>query len=325
MTELSELLLKLTESKKILNITHLMPDGDAISSVATLTMALKKLGKSTIGVIDDRIPPEYFAFPGVEDLIGYDRFLEMNFTPDLIVVLDCSSPDRVGRFSEVLSRATVVVIDHHQTNGFFGDMNWVDSSYAATAQMVLELNMALNVEYDENLAMINYVGLATDSGFFKYSNTTAKLLKDASKLVELGAKPYFVASTILENKTPNQFLLLSKMIERMKIEDRIAYSVLTFEDYVSCGCTDQDSTGFVSELRSLRDIEVAMIVIEYPKGRVHVSLRSKNIVDVSKIAATLGGGGHARAAGCSFESADPWIVLNEVLTHVRNVFGGFGN
>ncbi|AEH51017.1 DHH family phosphoesterase [Pseudothermotoga thermarum] len=322
MIKFSSLISKLTDSQRILIVGHIMPDGDDISSVVSLTLGLQQLGKSVLGAIDDKIPPEYLVFPGVKDLIDYEKFLDLKFSPDVVVVLDCSSPDRVGRFVKILPEHTIVVIDHHATNGFFGDINWVDSTYAATAQMVFHLNKVLGIEYNEELATINFVGLATDSGFFRYSNTTSNLLKDAAELVEMGAKPHFVASTILENKTLNQFLLLSKMIDKIKVEKGLAYSVLTFEDYLSCGCTDQDSSGFVSEIRSLKNVEVAVLVMEYPKNRVHVSLRSKNYVDVSKIAATLGGGGHARAAGCSFENADPWQVLKEVLTLVREAMGG---
>ncbi len=322
MLRYSSLVSRVVLSKKILVIGHVMPDGDDISSVATMALALKKLGKKALGAIDDKIPSEYFVFPEVPNLVNYEKFLETMFDPDIVIVLDSSSPDRVGRFLGILAKWPTIVIDHHATNTFFGDINWVDPFYAATAQMVYELCKVLEVEYDEQLALINYVGLATDSGFFRYSNTTSKLLRDAAELVDRGAKPYVVSSTILENKTMNQFLLFSRMIDNMKIENKLAYSFLSFEDYLSCGCTDQDSTGFVSEIRSLKDIEVAMLVTEYPKGRVHVSLRSKNSVDVSKIAVTVGGGGHARAAGCSFENADLRAVLDDILVKIREILGG---
>ncbi|MEJ5230454.1 MAG: DHHA1 domain-containing protein, partial [Pseudothermotoga sp.] len=112
------------------------------------------------------------------------------------------------------------------------------------------------------------------------------------------------------------------MVDHMIVENSLAYSWLSYEDYIENNCTDDDSTGFVGEMRSLRDVEVAILVTEYPKGEVHVSLRSKNWFDVSKVATVLGGGGHARAAGCSFKNTRLDKVLTEVIDTVKDHFWG---
>ncbi|AJC74555.1 phosphoesterase [Pseudothermotoga hypogea DSM 11164 = NBRC 106472] len=320
MTKFLSVISQLISEDNILVLGHVMPDGDDISSVASLAEGLRRLGKKVRAAIDDQIPWYYKLFFAVDSIESFEQL--QDFHPDLIVVVDCSSPDRVGRFQHLLKNSKTIVIDHHETNSMFGDLNFVDVTSASTAQIVYNMNKAMGVVYDPELATTNYLGIATDTGFFKYSNTDANVLKIAAELVELGAKPYFVASVILENKTPQQFKLLAKMIEHMKIEGELVYSWLSYEDYLSLGCNEDDSSGFVSELRSMKDIEVAILFTEFPKGEVHVSFRSKQWLNVSKIASALGGGGHARAAGCSYKNVELEKVIDEVLSLTREAMVG---
>lgn len=320
MNKITSIVSQVNDSQDILIVGHVMPDGDDISSVVSLTLGLKQLGKNCFGAIDYTIPDYYKAFTGVDELRSYEDISD--FVPQLIIVLDSSSPDRVGRFQAMLSEHKTIVIDHHATNTLFGDTNWVDTSYAATAQMVYTLNKALGVVYDADLATTNLVGIATDSGFFRFSNTDERVFKDAAELVQLGAKPYFIATTILENKKPEQMKLYCTMVNHMILENSLVYSWLSYEDYIQNNCVDDDSTGFVGEMRALKDVEVAILVTEFPKNEIHVSLRSKNWLDVSKIASILGGGGHARAAGCSFKGAKLEDVLNEVVSLTEGFLQG---
>ncbi|MDI3493954.1 MAG: bifunctional oligoribonuclease and phosphatase NrnA [Pseudothermotoga sp.] len=316
----SSIISQINESKFILVIGHIMPDGDDISSVTSLAVGLERLGKTVVGSIDYPVPWYYRNFYGVEKLKTYEQAKDLD--PDLIIVVDCSTPDRVGRFQNLLNDRKTIVIDHHATNTLFGGLNWVDSSSASTAQMVYILNKTLGVPYDADLATVNYLGIATDTGFFKYSNTDSHVFKIAAELVEFGAKPHFVSSTILENKSPEQMKLYCRMVDHMIVDGQLVYSWLSYDDYRANNCSDDDSTGFVSELRSIKNVEVAILFIEYPEGQVHVSMRSKNWVDVSKIASSLGGGGHARAAGCSFRDAKLHEVLDEVIGLVRDFLQG---
>lgn len=320
MNKIASIVSQINQTQDILVIGHVMPDGDDISSVTSLTLGLKQLGKNCFGSIDYSIPEYYKVFAGVNELKAYEDLCD--FVPQIIIVVDSSSPDRVGRFQTMLSKYRTIVIDHHATNTLFGDINWIDVSAAATAQMVYDLNKALGVLYDAELATTNLVGIATDSGFFRFSNTSERVFRDAAELVQLGAKPYFVASAILENRRPEQMRLYCLMVNHMTVEDRMAYSWISYEDYLKYNCVDDDSTGFIGEMRALKDIEVAILVTEFPKGEIHVSFRSKNWLDVSKIASTLGGGGHARAAGCSFKNAQIESVLTEVVNLTRDFLQG---
>ncbi|ABR31372.1 DHH family phosphoesterase [Thermosipho melanesiensis] len=304
----------LNEAQKILVVGHIMPDGDDISSVLSLFLGLKSLGKQVVAAIDWKIPSYFFEIEEVKYIKNYEEIDVYDFNPDIIVILDASSPDRVGRFSDVLNDFKVIVIDHHATNTYFGDINWVDSTYAATAQMVLRVNKELQVEYDERLSLINLMGIETDTGFFRYSNANERVFRDVASLISLGAKPDFIARMILENRRLEQFKLLSRMIDNLKLEcdGKLAYSYLSKKDYEEFNCTDEDSGGFVGEIRSIKGVEVAIFFYEYVKGEVHISFRSKEWFDVSKVAFTLGGGGHPRAAGVTLNGNLEEIVRDVV-------------
>ncbi|MBO8160276.1 MAG: bifunctional oligoribonuclease/PAP phosphatase NrnA [Thermosipho sp. (in: Bacteria)] len=308
----------INESKKILVIGHIMPDGDDISSVLSLCLGLEKLGKEVVCAIDWKIPSYFYEIPEVSLIKSYEEVKE--YKPDLVVIVDASSPDRVGRFSEMLEKYRVIVIDHHATNVYFGNYNWVDPTFAATAQMILRLNEELGIKYDERLSHLNLMGIETDTGFFRYSNADEKVFKDAAKLISYGAKPDQIARMILENKKVEQFKLLSRMIEKLRIDCNglLAYSYLTQKDYKDFNCTEEDSGGFVSELRSLKGIEVAVFLSEYVEGEVHVSFRSKEWFDVNKIAVILGGGGHQRAAGTTLKGNIEEIV-EEVIKVTKSL------
>lgn len=311
----------LKQANKVLVLGHIMPDGDDISSVLSLTLGLKKLGKEVIPAIDWKIPSYLGEIDEVLLIKSFEEIDIKNFAPDIIAIVDASSPDRVGRFSQYLNDYNVLVIDHHATNTLFGNINWVDPTFGATAQMILRINRELEVEYDERLALINLLGIETDTGFFRYSNADERVFKDAAALISLGAKPDVIARMVLENKRFEQFKLLSRMIEKLKIESDglLAYSYLSKEDYEELNCTDEDSGGFVSEIRSIKGVEVAIFFYEYTEGEIHISFRSKEWFDVSKVALLIGGGGHPRAAGASVKGKIEDIVDEVVKLTISEI------
>lgn len=305
---------------KILVVGHIMPDGDDVSSVLSAMYGLKRLGKEVIAGIDWKIPWYFYEFEEVSQIQSYDTVSEMKFDPDVVLVVDVSSPDRVGRFQEFFDNRKVFVVDHHGTNTFFGTYNWIDTKFGSTAQMILRINTELGVQYDERLATLNLMGIATDTGFFRYTNADEIVFSDATKLVSLGGKMHLI-SRIFENKRIEQFKLLSTMIEhmRMELDGMIVYSYLSKQDYENNNCTEDDSGGFVSELRSIRGVELAIFLSEYEFGEVHVSLRSRDWFDCSRLAVLLGGGGHPRAAGCTLKGNLESIV-EEVIREAKSMF-----
>jgi phosphoesterase RecJ-like protein len=312
-----EIVKVLSQHDRILVVGHIMPDGDCVSSVLSLTLGLEKLGKEVKAAVDYKIPYVFEKFPYIDKIEE-----NPNFDPELLVVVDASSPDRIGKFQDLLDKVPSVVIDHHSTNTNFGNWNWVDPSFAATAQMIFRINMALGVEYDSNLATLNYLGIATDTGFFRHSNADVRVFEDAYKLVKMGADAHFVAKEILENKRFEQFKLFAEVLERLQLLEngKIAYSYIDYDTYLRHNCTDEDSAGFVGELRSIRGVEVAVLFMEFPRGKIHVSMRSKDWFNVNEVAFELGGGGHPRAAGVTFEGKKIEEVIPRVINHLLKKF-----
>jgi len=302
------------EANNILVVGHIMPDGDCISSVVSLSMGLEKFGKRVTPAIDWRIPSSFSVFPWVERIREYSEDIS---EPDLIIVVDASSPDRISKFEEFLRKGvTSIVIDHHATNTYFANECWVDASYSSAAQMVLDLLKLMDVEYDSDLALMNYLGIATDTGFFRYSNVDSSVFEAAAELVKLGADPAFVATAILETRRIEELFLEREAIDNIKLisENRFAYSYLTMKDFERHSLTEDDFTGFVGELRSIESVEVALFASEACKGQAHVSLRSKRYFDVSEIAVAFGGGGHQKASGFTLNyESDLKEALAEVV------------
>jgi len=304
-------------TSKVAVLGHVMPDGDCVSSVLSLAVGLERLGKIVEAVIDSKIPYVFEKMPFVQKISS-----EMKISPELLIVVDSSSPDRLGRYATLPESVPTIVIDHHSTNSCFGWKNWIDSSFAATAQMVFRLNKLLGVPYDPDLATVNYLGIATDTGFFRHSNTDTRVFEDVYELSKLGANAHFVAKELLENKRFEQYKLFAEVLSRLQTvsDGKIAYSFIDYETYEKYGCTDEDSSGFVGELRALRGVEVAVLFMEYPKGKVHVSLRSKDWFDVSKVALHFGGGGHPRAAGITLEGVKLLEFMEKMLEYLKEVF-----
>ena len=316
---MKEVMEAIKKAKKVLVVGHIMPDGDDISSVLSLSKGLRSVGKEVMSGIDWKIPWIFEDLEEVKDIVNYQEFLDTGFDPDLMVVVDVSSPDRIGNFQNLIGKIPVAVIDHHATNDEFADYNWVDRSFGACAQMILRVNKELGVEYDENLATINLMGILTDTGFLRFPNADARVYEDATELVKLGGKPHRISAMILENKRIEQFHLFADVLEKMRTElnGKLVYSYVTQEMYKKHNCTDEDSTGFVHELRSIRGVEVAIMFMEIRPKLVHVSMRSKEWFDLSKFAKSIGGGGHPRAAGASIEGKDVFEVMEYVIPKLK--------
>ncbi|MEA3238374.1 MAG: DHH family phosphoesterase [Candidatus Bipolaricaulota bacterium] len=308
---------RLREAKRVLVIGHIKPDGDDISSVVTLVLILRKLGKIAEGCIAGEIPWFYKDLADVSLIKDVDDLRDFQF--DTSVTVDASELSRIGDAVQLLKgEQPDITLDHHQTNVGFGEMDFYDSSYAATAVIVYEIGKEL-VEYDAQLAEINLLGIATDTGFFKYSNTDYKVFSYAAELVKLGASIQRISSAVLEHRTLNEVKLLSEMFDKLRIEEdgKLAWSYVSAEMLRHTGCTEDDAGGLVGEIRSMYSVEIAILFIEWPEEDVHISFRSKNYTDVSKIALEFGGGGHARAAGCSCKDVDLEEMMNKVIASAR--------
>ena len=282
---------KLRAADNILVTAHVNPDGDAIGSTLAMLQILRAMGKNVAVYIDDKIPKNFSVMPFAEE-IRQPREDE-KFSADLLVILD-TSPDRIGNVKN-LTDAPILNIDHHITNsGDEGDL-YVDANAAATCEIIFQLCKELDAEISKNVAVCLYTGLATDTGFFNYSNTRPSTLRAAADLVEAGVEPNLISEQV-EIRSFRDIQIMSAALQTTKLfyGGKVAGMFIDRELYKQVETTE----GLIDLIRVIDGVEVAFLLTEKEKNVCRVSMRSKG-VEVSSIAKRLGGGGHVRAAGCT--------------------------
>jgi len=278
-------------------LCHMHPDGDALGSMLGLALALERLGKRVHRVSPDGVPPPYDFLPGSR---AVRRRLPRDLPP-LAIVVDCDGLARLGPLARRTGQvAHVVAIDHHATGKAFGALRWVDPSAAAVGALLSELVAALGVPFDREIATCLYTAILTDTGRFSYTNTTARALRIAARLVQAGADPGAIYQQVYETKSLAQAALLGAALSRLSTADegRIVLSALTRADFAATGANDSDTEGIIDQIRAVRQAEVAVLLVERG-GEVRCSMRSRGRADVARVAEALGGGGHPQAAGCT--------------------------
>lgn len=285
----------LAAAQKIIITSHTNPDGDAIGSSLGLMLFLRELGKDAQVLIDDDIPVIFDMLPGYELLRKPEEGQKID--ADLLVALDVSL-DRIGMVKDIV-KAHILNIDHHITNDGATEKLYLDETCAATAEIVYQLIKEMNGTFTKEVAMCLYTGLATDSGWFRYSNTTPKTLRTGAELLETGFAPN-VISEGLERKSYAAVKGLADALQHIEMlhDGRAVGVFLDFETLEKLESTE----GLIDRIRVIEGTELAVVLKEKEKGNCRVSIRSKGL-DVTKIAAKFGGGGHVRAAGCSIKKA----------------------
>ncbi len=298
----------------ILILTHENPDGDALGSALALYLFLKKKGKDVYVGCKDKVPHFLDFLPHVDEVIS----LPDGKFYDVGIIVDSAGFYRAGTEVNVGKR---IRIDHHVGGEFYGRYDYIDPSAPATASLIYELIAKWDESaIDKEIATCIYAGLATDTGFFKYSNTNEYTFDLAKKLVHYGADPNYVYRMFSERESLGKMKLISKVLETLKLYEGGSVAGITIFDrfFKETGTQYSDSEGLVNYPRSLEGVEVAFAMIEKPEEGVwKVSLRSKVSADVSKIAERLGGGGHKYASGCKIKAQNYEEALDKLLTEIR--------
>ncbi len=295
------LLSLIRQGNRFLLTSHLSPDGDAVGSELGLARVLRKLGKGAVVWNRDPMPPLYAPLPGSARIhTGEEPPAGFPEAFNAVLVLECPSLDRTG-LDEKLSASglPLVNIDHHLGNQHYGQVNWVDTAAPALGEMIHRLGAALKVGMDEDTATCLYLALVTDTGDFRFANTTAEAFEAAALLVREGARPETVSMWLHESKPEPSLRLLGAMLQTLERHDggRIATAVLTRDMFAQAGAGPGDSEGLVDYPRSIAGVQAVAIVREVEGDRYKVSLRSRGDVDVEQVARKHGGGGHKNAAG----------------------------
>ncbi len=309
----------IAESERILFFMHVQPDGDSIGSSLAMVRALRQQGKEAVMVGVDPIPRIYHFLPGWDTL--FTPWEQVTGEWDLACFLDCGDLQRVGAALPLVKACKRTLnIDHHSTNTGYGEYNYMDFSAAAVGELAYRLLREMELPIDTETALCLYTSLVTDTGGFRYDSTGPSTHRVAAELLELGAKPYEVASAIWENEAPSRLALLARALQTLRLENggTVALMHVTRAMLADAGAVDEDAEGIVNYARSVSGVEVGILMKEAADGRIRVNLRSRRIADVGAVALRFGGGGHARAAGCTmFVSMEE--AIEQVLDAVKEV------
>jgi len=307
---MEQIIQKIKSSQHILLTSHIVPDGDAVGSLLALGLALGRIDIKTTIYNSSPIPAVYRFLPSVERIV---RHIKKAKTYDTAIVLDCGDLPRIGEVSSSVAQIPVVInIDHHISNTNFGDLQLIDTTACATAEIVYRLIKALKVPIDRDIATSIYTGILTDTGSFRFSNTNQAAFAISNEMAAVGMKPYSVAQRVYGTYSLGRIKLLNLALDSIEISNNGKMSLMTVTKSMleETGTQPEDVDGLINYARRIEDVKIAALIQELRNGigesknlsRYHVSLRSDGTVDVAAIAGFFGGGGHMTAAGFQVES-----------------------
>jgi len=308
------------KSKNILLVSHINPDGDTLGSMCGLYSLVKdNYRKKCDMVCVSDIPVNYKFIPNIDDVKNISEF-DLSREYDLVVTLDVASLDRSADAQKLFERAkTTINIDHHQTNPSYADINFVNSAASATAEVLVEITDKLNWKVSFETAVCLYTGIMTDTGCFKFSNTTEKTMIAASKMLGAGANSSDIYQKCYEFQSKDMVLFQSYCVNKAEFcnDDRISYTIVYKKDLEKFNNKGEDFTdGLTEKLRAIVTTQIAFVVKELGAGMSKVSMRSRE-VDIAQICSAFGGGGHKLAAGALIK-ANPEKAVKMILNEIKN-------
>jgi len=283
--------------------SHVRPDADAIGSEIGLACHLQQLGKQ-VRIINPSPMPGHLKFldpRGLVHPLGGAISVESACDTDVHIVVDTSAWQQLPGVADVLrqTRAIKVVIDHHLSADDLGALVFKDVSASAAGVLVTEFIESGdgNFQVDQSTAL--FAAIATDTGWYRFSNVDARTLQTAARLVEVGAQPHQIYRELYERSSLARLKLHSVALGRiaLRFNGRLADTFLTRQDFVETGALSSDTEELVNQCLTIEGTEAAFILVEQPDGLIKGSLRSRNGVSVAAIAEQFGGGGHRQAAG----------------------------
>lgn len=282
-------------------VSHVSPDGDAASSTFAVGLMLDYLGKRYTLINEGSIPAKFDYMPGFNSIVNYSNDpISRNFQH--VISIDCADYERIGQVSQLFTDDVQLVnIDHHPTNDGFGCINLIRCDAASTTEILFDLVMIGQVPLTLELAECIYTGLLTDTGGFRYSNTSSKVMDIVAQLLKVGVVGHLLAELLLEKLSLSHIDLLKKSLLSLSFayEKQISWMSVTLEDIQDSKASNEDLEGLVNYPRNIEGVEVGLLFKQASDQAVKVSFRSAGKVDVAVIAKSFGGGGHVRAAGCT--------------------------
>lgn len=291
------------QSKKILLLSHVNPDGDTLGSMCAMySMIYNRFKiKADMNVVSN-IPYNYKFLPNINLA---QRYFDQSLVYDLVITLDVAAIDRVRDSKIFFDKAKVTVnIDHHKTNPKFGDYQLIEADASSTGEVLYNYFKKNNWVIDKDTAICLYTAIMTDTGNFRFENTSSKVFRAVADLVDCGANPNLLYKHCYETKTKNLVLFQNYCVNKAVFLDdnKIAYTTVYKKDLEKFSAGDDYTDGIAETLRAIDSTEVSFVVKEVDSKTTKVSMRSKH-VDVAKVCSTFGGGGHTFAAGCTVKAS----------------------
>jgi phosphoesterase RecJ-like protein len=304
-------------AENILVVSHIRPDGDAIGSMLALGLALQQSGKNVQMVLADGVPANFRYLPGSNRI---SRKPSGEF--DLVAVVDCSDRERVG--CALNGHQPGINIDHHITNLFYATINLVEPEAVATSSILAEHLPAWGYSITPDIATALLTGLVSDTLGFRTSNMTPQSLRQAADLMEQGANLPDLYYRALVGRSFQAARYWGAGLSRLQREDRLIWTSLTLADREVMQYPGNDDADLVNVLSAIEDADIAIIFVEQKGGYVKISWRSQPGFDVSRIAFSFGGGGHAAASGAEINGSLEEVQV-KVLQATRSLLNNGNN
>jgi bifunctional oligoribonuclease and PAP phosphatase NrnA len=298
-SDLARVAAALQAAPSVAVLAHVNPEGDAIGSTLAATLALREAGKRTAALNADPVPPDLLQLPGASEV---RRAVPPEKDYGCYLVVDTATLGRTGGLLDGRRPGTMVVnVDHHGGNTRFGDVNWVEPEASSAGEMVLRLIRTMDLPISRDVAATLYAAILTDTGGFRYGNTTAASLRAAADLVDAGAVPEAIVQGFSARRVVGEWRLLGEVLAGMESssDGRVAWIEVTAAACRRAGVGMEVAEDFIQYPRDVAGVRIAVAFKELSDDEMRVSFRSSGSLDVAALAAAFGGGGHRNAAGCT--------------------------
>ncbi len=306
-------------AKNILLVSHINPDGDTLGSMCGVySLIYDNYKKKCDMVAVSNIPSTYSFLPYIDKVKNISE-MDLSREYDLVITLDVAALDRCAEAQILFNKAKKTAnVDHHETNNAYAKINIIRPEAAATAEVIFRIASALEAEISENTATCLYTAIMTDTGCFRFSNTTQRTMMSAGRLIGAGANPSLIHQKCYESQSKDMVLFQSYCVNKAEFlyNDKIAYTVVYKKDLEKYNYNGEDFTdGLTEKLRAIKTTEIAFVIKELNSSVSKLSMRSRS-KDITGICAAFGGGGHKLAAGAVIK-AGVKSALEQVLSEIK--------
>ena len=310
----SEVAQVIESNQRFVVTSHVNPDGDSIGSALALCEFLRAHGKEAVVMMSDAIPMVYRWLDPDRDILAPVRAEEIHriVEADAIFILDVNSWERLGSFGAAVRDCpgVKVVIDHHPYKAFITPVSIVKTEACSTSELIFQLIDHVGGPITALAADALYTGVLTDTGSFRFANTTPVAHEITSRLLDIGVQPARVYDLVYNQNSTARTRLMGRVLSDIRFagKGQVAWLSVTQAMIKEAAALPEDTSGFVDVTMTIADVEIGIIFVEAPEGTVRTSLRSRGVKDVNRVAVSLGGGGHKNASGVVFKGTLPEAI-----------------